>query len=230
MVAAGRASVRFAVTLPAGASALDVGRPAAGPGYEYLRQTLAEILTGDTSHGGALLGPMGIRFVVAAPDDIPAPALRQLIRQLDLDIVFTQGLTVLFVATAVPRASAIEGGEWRQAARSSDPGVIVSLPVPHATLLGGGGEGYSGVLTQTPSLVLLSQQDSRGWTMTPRSGGPLLRPVRAFGWAVGFLPPPGTTVFDIQFGGQRAKTIQVFLLALLWAAALWLTRRPIRNG
>jgi hypothetical protein len=222
--------VRFAVTLPAGASALDVGRPAAGPGYEYLRQTLAEILTGDTSHGGALLAPMGIRYVVAAPDDIPAPALRQLSRQLDLDVVFTQGLTVLFVATAAPRASVIDGGEWRQAARSSDPGVIVSLPVPDSTLLGGGGERYSGALTQTPSLVLLSQQGSGGWTMTPRRGGPSLRPVLAFGWAVGFLPPPGTTVFDIQFGGQRAKTIQVFLLALLWAAALWLTRRPIRNG
>jgi hypothetical protein len=229
-VAAGHASVRFALTSTAGASALDLGRPVSGPGYAYVRRVLAEMLTGDTRHGGALLRPLGIRYLIAAPGDIPAPAFRQLTRQLDMDVVLTQGLTVLSVAAAVPRASIIDGGEWRQAARSNDLGAIVSLPAPHATPLSGGGQRYSGALFQTTSLVLLAQQDSGGWRLDPRSGGPSVRPVRAFGWAVGFLPPSGPSGFDVRFDRQRAKTVQVLLLALLWVAALWLTRRPIRSG
>src|SRR5207247_344747 len=48
-----------------GASALDTGRGFTGNGYRYLERSLAQILSGNTTHGGALLGPLGIEFVVA---------------------------------------------------------------------------------------------------------------------------------------------------------------------
>ncbi len=84
-VAAGAASVRFAVTAPAGASALDIGRPDVGPGYERLRQSLVEVLAGEARHGGALLAAFGIRFVLAEP--ITDPAWSRAARSSRLDAV-----------------------------------------------------------------------------------------------------------------------------------------------
>jgi MYXO-CTERM domain-containing protein len=77
--------------------------------------------------------------------------------------------------------------------------------------------------------VLLGEQDTGGWTLTT-PGAPATRPVRAFGWAVGFLPRAGTATFVVHFDGQRAKSVQIALLALLWFAALWLTRRQTRSA
>src|SRR5206468_12384223 len=82
-VAAGGSSVSFAVTSPTGTSVLDVGRGVSGPGYDELRVVLADILAGDTRHGGSLLAPFGIRFVVAAPGTLPQGALARLASQLD---------------------------------------------------------------------------------------------------------------------------------------------------
>jgi GT2 family glycosyltransferase len=228
-VAAGRASVRFAVTLSTGASALDEGRASAGPGYGALRRAVGEILAGTTRHGGALLGPLGIRFVVAGTGDITGASLRQLSRQLDLSLLLDQGLMVWSVANAAPRVSVIGNVEWRQAARSGDLLSMASLPVPAATLLEGGGERYTGTLPSTPSLVLLGEQDAGGWTLTT-PGGPAMHPIRAFGWAVGFLPRAGPATFVVHFDGQRGKTVQIAFLAILWFAALWLTRRQTRSA
>ncbi len=229
-VAAGRASVRFAVTSSGGASALDEGRVEGGPGYDALRRAVGEILAGTTRHGGALLGPIGVRFVVAGTGDVPGAALRQLSRQLDLSLLLDQGLFVWSVASAAPRASVIGNVEWRQAARTGGLLSTAELPSPAATLLGGGGERYTGALPALPSLVLLTQQDGGGWTLTTPGGAPAVRPIRAFGWAVGFLPPAGRTAFEVKFTGQRAKTVQITFLAILWFAALWLTRRQTRSA
>ena len=106
---------------------------------------------------------------------------------------------------------------------------VAFLPVPAATPLEGGGERYTGTLPSTPSLVLLGDQDAGGWTLTTR-GGPATQPIRAFGWAVGFLPRAGPATFMVHFDGQRAKTVQIALLAILWFAALWLTRRQTRSA
>ena len=69
-VDAGPASVRFAVGGPAGATALDIGRPPAGPGYAALRRALVAALSGAERHAGSLLAPFAVRCIVARPQGV----------------------------------------------------------------------------------------------------------------------------------------------------------------
>jgi GT2 family glycosyltransferase len=229
-VQAGPASVRFAVRWPAGSSALDIGRAPAGPGYPSLRRALAEILAGETRHGGTLLGPFAIRFVVAEPADLPPRALRMLLRQFDLDIVPAEGLRIFQNSKAVPLAGQIGGPEWVRAAETADPGSLISLAAPRGTALreGVGGQSYVGSGSDGPALVLLSQQFDPGWTLTP-DGGHSSPARRAFGWATGFSLRRGEAPYELRFGAQARRTVLMALLAILWLAALWLTRRPVRG-
>jgi hypothetical protein len=228
-VPAGAASVRFAVTIQSGASALDVGRPPAGPGYDALGRALSDILAGETQHGGALLAPFAISYVMAAPADLPTAAFRRLTTQLDLDLLPTPGLTILRNEKAVLPASVIQSAEWLRAANSGDPSGRTELPVlSNADPLSGDGEQYSGAAPATRALVLLSQQFDGAWRLTPSSGGTAIRPSKSFGWAVGFESPSAPSSFIVRFGGQETKRAEVALLALLWLAALWMTRRPVR--
>ena len=226
-VTAGQASLRFALTTPSGASALDIGRPPSGPGYDALNRALQEILAGRTRHGGALLAPFGIRYVVSAPFDLPRVAAGRLIGQLDLDLLPTQGLTIFRDSKAVPPASVVQSTEWIDAWRAGRLEDRFGLTVPEARPLSGGGERFSGTATGQPSLALLAHQFDSRWTLTP-VGGSELRAQRAFGWAVGFGTPPGATAFSVRFHGQTIRTVEVGLMVLLWMGAIWATRRPLR--
>jgi hypothetical protein len=101
---AGASTVRFGVTDGDGVVAVDAGRGRAGAGYDELRDVLSEIQAGDTRHAGALLGPYGIRFLVAEEGDLPAPVVQRLDEQLDLDVVPAGGLTVYRNAAVLPVA------------------------------------------------------------------------------------------------------------------------------
>jgi GT2 family glycosyltransferase len=230
-VPAGPASVRFAVRGPAGSSALDVGRSPAGSGYSSLREALTEILGGQTRHGGALLGPFAIRYVVAEPADLPPRALRMLLRQFDLDVVPAGGLRIFQNSKAVPLAGQIEDPAWLSAAEKGGQGSVISLDAPRATPLREREDGqvYAGVGARGPALALLSEQFGSGWSLTSNDGGS--SPARpAFGWATGFDLPAGQAPYELRFGGQGPRTLLMSLLVLLWVSALWLTRRPVRGG
>src|SRR5205807_7105231 len=138
-ISAGAASIRFAVTSPSGASALDIGRSPSGPGYDALNQALTEILAGQTRHGGALLAPFGIRYIVAAPSDLPRAASSRLTSQLDLDVLPTQGLAIFRDSKAVPPASLVQSEEWTGSSRAAAFESTVGLPVPDARPLQGKG-------------------------------------------------------------------------------------------
>jgi GT2 family glycosyltransferase len=229
-VPAGPASVRFAVRGPAGSSALDVGRSPAGSGYGLLRESLTEILAGPTRHGGALLSPFAIRFVVAEPADLPPRTLRMLLRQFDLDLVPAGGLRIFQNSKAVPAAGQIEDPGWLRAAEAGGQGAVISLAAPRATPLREGEEGnvYVGEGSRRPALALLSQQFGSGWRLTSTDGSS--SPARqAFGWATGFDLPSGQASYELRFVGQRTRTLFIALLVLLWVSALWLTRRPVRG-
>ena len=230
-VAAGAASVRYAVRPMGGASALDTGRPAAGRGYAALEDALEDILSGPTRHGGALLAPFSIRFVVARPADLPVGAARRLSRQLDLDPVPAEGLTIFENAKAPPVASVVPDADWRLAASRRGPGGTEGLTQPHPTpLLPSGQASFAGPPTTVRSLSLLSEQYDGHWRMQGKDGQTMLPPTRAFGWAVGFVSQAQATGFAIRFHGQTVRTVEMWLLAFLWAAALWATRRPTRSG
>lgn len=231
-VQAGAASVRFAVTDPTGASALDVGRPDVGPGYDRLRDSLVEVLGGETRHGGALLAAFAIRFIVAAPNDLPTVAFRRLTRQLDLDQVPARGLMILRNAKAIPLATEIRDREWRRAAESTRLDTVQTLPPIRGRPLvrDPSEERFVGPDGTQRSLILLSEQFDPRWRLEPKGGREPVASERAFGWATGFRTGPAPSGYTIRFAGQRTRTIQVLLLALLWGAALWMTRRPARHA
>ena len=229
--AAGSASVRFAVTAPAGASAYEFGRSLGGSGYGGLSEVLSAILSGPTRQGGAMLAPFGIRYVVAGNGDLPPAAALRLDEQLDLVGARAAGLTIFRDTVTVPPASAIPDPSWRLAASTGDPRSAAALQQPDAIPLAGSdgsytGGPYPGRTFPPGSSVLLSQEFDDRWRLTPTGGGPEVAPRPAFGWAVGFPYRPTAGGFTVTFTGQTPRTVEVVLLSILWLAALWITRRP----
>ena len=231
---AGRASLRFAVTAPAGASAYDFGRPLDGAGYVQLAGTLSAIMADPTRHAGAMLAPFGIGYVVAGAGDLPPASAERLRQQLDLVETQAAGLSIFRDEVTVPAASAISDPAWRAAGASSAPAAAAMLQAPDAVALSGSDGAYTGgpfgTRTFPPgSSVLLTQQFDRHWTLTPAGGGgAIVAPRAAFGWAVGFAYAPTPPGFTVRFTGQALRTAEVIFLALLWIAALWITRRRSR--
>ncbi|MFB3738069.1 MAG: glycosyltransferase family 2 protein [Candidatus Velamenicoccus archaeovorus] len=218
VVDAGSASLRFAVTGRDGVSALDLGRGPAGRGYAYAAKALAELLAGQTSHAGALLAPLGIRFVVAAGGDLPPAALDRLDAQVDLDVVYRGELVIFQNARSLPPAFATRSTPFARAVRAEGLGPVASVPPPATTPLLATPQGLD--VPEGEGIAYLAQQYDPGWRA--RSPEVAVRPERAFGWAMAFPDAGGTT---IVFARQWVRTLEVALLAVLWVAALWVTRR-----
>ncbi|HZP89692.1 MAG TPA: hypothetical protein VFC04_01705, partial [Actinomycetota bacterium] len=219
VIEAGAASVRYALTGREGITALDIGRAAQGTGYEYVREVLGELLSGDTSHAGALLAPLGVRYVVAAAGDLPPAAAARLRAQLDIDLVPAGGLVIYENARSLPLAFTTTSTPFRRAAAGTALAPIAQVPAPEVRTLvraaggfraSGGGFGFVG------------WQNEGGWRVESPSGRAGTE--RAFGWAIGF--DAGSGGARLVFTGQRARTLEMWALALLWVAVLWITRRP----
>jgi len=216
---AGPASVRYAITGRDGITALDTGRGAVGPGYDYVRRVLQELLAGDTSHAGALLSPLGVRFVVARSGDLPAAAAARLAAQLDLDLIPTEGLVIYRDAASLPPAFVTASAPFAQAASGTDLGRVASIPTPAAVPLEGIDGGWRG---DTPGgFGFVSEQDAGGWRV--ESGGSTSSTEPAFGWAIGFQASGGT--LTLTYADQWVRTAEVGALGVLWLGVLWITRR-----
>jgi hypothetical protein len=226
-VEASRSSVRYAVGDPAGASALDIGRPPAGPGYDVLEGALAAVFGGDSRHGGALLAPFGIRVVVADPEDLPPSVLKRLKGQLDLDVVPAGDLLVFRASHPARLESVIVNPAWLMVAREPSFAGMASLPAPVSRPLSEPVPKSPSVSLSPEALTLLSQQFDERWRA--EVGGRTEEPFEAFGWAVGFAVDPNEAV-DVQYGGQRARDGEVLAMAVLWLVALWVTRKPATRG
>lgn len=224
----GASSLRFSLTSREGISALDSGRAITGSGANYLRLAMDQILSGSTVHGGALLAPLGVRFLVASPGDLPGPASRRLDAQVDLDAVRTSGLVIYRNAAALPPAGLAPADRVvTRIVRSPDPAVIQALRAPAARQLGAVPGGWSGMATG-PSLVVVSTEFNPDWRLV--AGGRAIRPAEAFGWSTSFDVPveQGQAVtVRVRFGAQWIRTLETIALAAIWAVALWITRRPV---
>ena len=152
-----------------------------------------------------------------------------MVRQLDLDPVPAGGLVIFQNSKAAPMASAIRDPSWRQAAASPTTLAVERLVRPNATALrrAGDRDDFVGPATGPSTLVLLAQQFDSHWRLDGAGSGVL--PTRAFGWAVGFDLRAGSSGFEARFDGQASRSIEIVLLALLWMAGLWVTRRPARG-
>lgn len=221
VVEAGDASVRYGITDRNGIIALDVGRAAHGPGYDYLQRALGELLAGDTGHGGALLGPLGVRFVVSAEGDLPGAAKARLDAQLDLDPNPAGGLIIFQNAAALPTAFVGATGTWPDAEEDADLAAIAARPsVPVQRVPPP--EDLRDLTVDVAGQLVLGDQIDAGWRVSSGDGSPAPRP--AFGWAMGAAVEPG--VVSLEYRDQFARTTEVVVLGLLWLAALWITRKP----
>jgi GT2 family glycosyltransferase len=220
-VAAG-VPVAYGVSGPGGRSILATAIPAAGPPYERLKRILSAVLSGQVRHGGALLAPMGIRFLVAGEGRLPAAARDALAGQVDLDLVQRAGgLWIYRNARLLPEAAAIPGQAPVDAARS--PSLLAPLSFDPATAvpLSGADGGWSGQLAATPSLVFVGDRFDPRW----RAGEEV--PFPAFGWGLGFEGVPGRV--DVTFPGRTRRAVELGALAVLWLLALWFVRRTGRE-
>jgi hypothetical protein len=223
VAAAGDASLAWSLTDRSGAQAIDLGRPLAGAGADALSASLQELVGGTTTHGGALLAPFAVRFVVAREGDLPDAAQLRLDAQTDLDRVPATGLVIWANAAVLPPASVLQPdrtdrrviavGTLAEVQRFVAPRVRALQPTP------AGWEGDTGGGT----LAVLSTEFDGAWQLEGSSGDP----DRAFGWATSF-GVTGTHV-AITYGGNLPRVVSIWLLAGLWLGALWVTRKPVRR-
>lgn len=222
VVAAGDATVRFALTGRNGASALDMGRPLAGPGRDALAAALAEVLSGTSSHGGALLAPFGVRFVVAADGELPPASAGRLGSQVDLDQETASGLVIFHNAAALPPAAVVHATSAQtKQILAGTPSATSSLGAVRAVPMTQVQGGWNG--PPAPGLVSLSTEFSGSWKIE----GSSVSPQPAFGWATAFAAAKGHAT--VRFARQWPRTLETILLGLAWAAALWITRKPVRR-
>lgn len=217
---AGAATIRYALTDRGGVSVLDIGRSFSGPGPAHLELALREILSGSTRHGGALLAPFGIRFVVAEQGVLSDATREAIDRQVDVDLAPATGFVIYRNAVAIAPAAILETGSAdRDVLGARDPSTIAmwrSVPASALERVAGGWDGPGEAGT-----VFLSTEYDAEWELQ----GTARDPVVAFGWATSF-PVEGEPV-RIRHGGSLPAKIQVALLTLLWLAALWATRKPV---
>ncbi len=220
----GSSSLRYGLTDRTGISALDTGRTLTGGGAEYLRTALGQILSGDTVHGGALLAPLGVRFIISERGDLPDGAQGLLDAQVDLDRLGTSGLVIYRNAAALPPAAVVPASEEIGGiAHSDDLDAIARLPQVRAVRLPAVEGGWAGI-APSAGIGLISTGFSADWRLDG-SDGTALRPREAFGWSTSFDVPKGTV--RIRLADQWVRTLETIVLGLLWAAALWITRKPV---
>ena len=223
VVQAGDATLQFGLTDRRGALAIDTGRPLAGPGAERLRDVISDVLSGTSVHGGALLAPFGVRFVIANESDVAPAVLDRLAAQADLDRVPASGLVIFRNAVELPPAAVIEVDADSDALVRSgdflDDERLRSLPASPLKPLQGGWDGIG----RPQGIVFVSTEYDDAW----RLEGDPTEPVPAFGWATAFASPSGDV--HVRYGAQLPRTIQIWLLAAVWAVALWVTRKPVRR-
>jgi GT2 family glycosyltransferase len=215
-------TIRYGVTGRNGAVAIDTGRGFTGDGYRYLERSLSQILSGNTTHGGALLGPLGVGFVVARTGDLPEDVARIFDAQVDLDLVPTDALVIYRNERMLPRAAATDQQEYADAAAGTDLLPVASLPPFDGTALDPAPGGWQG--TSPGGQLLLATQFDPAWRL---QGDAAARPSDSFGWGTRFDSPEGDV--RVTYSKQQARDIQVAVVALLWLAALWITRKPARR-
>ena len=222
----GASSLRFGLTGREGILATDTGRTLTGSGEGYLHEALAEIVSGATTHGGALLAPLGVRFVVAQERRPSGRRSKSVLdAQVDLDREGASGLVIYRNAVRVPPAAVFPADEA--------VGAIVGI----------GGSGRDRAAAVAPSAragCRRGRMGRRGARARDRGGvdgvrprlgarghptAAIVGPREAFGWSTAFDAPAGSV--RVRFTEQWVRTVETLVLGLLWLAALWVTRKPV---
>ncbi len=223
IVSAGGSSVTYGLTDRSGALAIDTGRPLTGSGDPAVRQALADVLSGATVHGGSLLAPFGVHFVVMQEGVVPQSAIDAFGSQVDLELVPSAGLIILRNVVDVPPAGVLHADKATGAiVASSDPDVIQRFEAVPTTPLASNDAGWTGG-AEGGNLAVVATEFDGAWQLS----GSTAQPQRSFGWGTAFTDVPADVT--IRYGDQLPRTITMWLLAIVWGAALWITRKPVRR-
>jgi hypothetical protein len=151
---------------------------------------------------------------------LPPAAARLIDQQVDLDLVPAVGLTIYRNAVALPPAAILEIGDSDRAIMAAtDPSAIAMWRSVRATPLRPARGGWDGPPQE--GTVFVSTEHDDGWALRGGDEAPAV----AFGWATSFVTE-GQPV-AIRHEGRLPATIQLWVLVLLWIAALWFTRKPV---
>ncbi|MEO8293042.1 MAG: hypothetical protein ABI635_07855, partial [Actinomycetota bacterium] len=219
---AGANSVRFNLTDRRGSTILDTGRSLSGPGVVYLEDALTRLLSGQTRYAGALLGPLGVRFVVARVGDLPAGTAAALRAQIDLDEILTGGLVIFRNTHALPLAALTADPATMALAAGTNMDAIQRLDATSAASAAVVAGGWSATATAPADLLVASERLS-GFRATDTTGA-VLDIATSFGWGMRVAAPSGDV--QVRYQDQWQRTATVWVLAVLWIAALWITRKP----
>ena len=218
----GDATVAYGLTDRQGALAIDTARPLTGAGNPALEAALDDVLSGGTVHGGALLAPFGVRFVIVPQDRIPDAAYQALQAQTDLELVPSAGLVIWRDMAAIGPASVLGSGNAGSVVLAADPAATQRLEPDRVTPLEPTDAGWEGSADGGGVAAIATAFDG-AWQLE----GSDAAPQRSFGWATAFTDVPADVA--IRYGDQLARTIAIWVLAALWAVALWITRKPVRR-
>ena len=217
-----------------------------GVGDAALADALGLVRDGTTQRAGRLLAPFGIRFVVVVPDspaasvDGPPPdpnLVGALSKQLDLAEKRVDPALLVFENTsAVPGPELVDRPEAVAVARTVGPPLAdaltsIDLRGTGPPLERAGRAGFAGrVDTDSGGVILVPQVFDKAW-QARLDGGPL-EAIVTFGWAQGFVVPPGShgrVVVEPSGSALRVLALLLQLCLLVGALYLW-RRRPVHAG
>jgi hypothetical protein len=219
-------TLQYSITSKDGTSALDIGRDAQGDGYDYVNTVMNEMLSGTSHHGGALLAPLGVRYIVAEAGAVSQPVLARLDEQSDLSRISATGLLIYRNERELPLAALYTQSEYVHAADTGSLTDLSALPPADAEALQSVTGGWDGSNAATGS-VWIADQFAPGWQL--RAGGRGIPAEKLFGWQTGFNIDAGGGAFTVRYADQWIRDAEMAALGVLWLIALWVTRKPVRK-
>lgn len=227
-----QAAPPYLLTGSGGLTMRDAFAPPPGAGEAELAEALSAMHDGAAHLAGHLLGPAGIRYVVADRGDPGALAAVNRQRDLVLDQQF-QDAAVFRNVQWLPRVSF---GSPELTAAASGPADLdaqmQAVWAPGPALTTRSQSRFQGTLPKqgAPS-VLIGDTFSSHWKA--HAGGRTLVPARSFGWSTLFMLPAeaaGTTEgVRVSYSGRWLRLGWLGLQTLMLAMALALARRNRRS-
>jgi hypothetical protein len=142
--------------------------------------------------------------------------------QIDLDVIPTDGLVIFRNNHALPPVAVTSDAETISLAARASTEEIQRLDdttaVPTTVVPGGWA-----ATTTVPGALLLASEWLPGYRASDAEGTGL-DVATSFGWAMRVTMPPGEV--HVRYADQWQRTAGVWVLAILWIAALWITRKP----
>jgi GT2 family glycosyltransferase len=221
-----RSGASFLLTGPRGLTMREAFLPTPAEGDRRLESVVGTMRDGAIHLSGHLLGPAGIRYIVADRTDpvALAAANRQrdfvLDQQIESAVVFRNLQWVPRASAATPELAAAAGG-------AADLDSQMQAQWAPGPPLGQRSQArFEGPVPPGSPSILVGDNANKGW-MATASGRELDR-AEAFGWANRFATGGAKGTATVWYGGKWLRLTGVLVQAMLLAMAISMARRGVR--